>query len=105
MADKYGNVTKETVQYTYFEGVRIEGAANRYDIPANATMDDISALANVKAYREDGTECTDQLMVGITYIDDKTYEITYSMDLPEGREISVTCYFYLTEAASVSSLE
>ncbi len=104
VADKYGNVTKETVQYTYFEGVRIEGAANRYDLPANTTMEDISSLSNVKAYREDGTECTDQLMVGITYIDDKTYEITYSMDLPEGREISVTCYYYLTAAASLSSV-
>ncbi|WOO36278.1 L,D-transpeptidase family protein [Anaerocolumna sp. AGMB13020] len=104
VADKFGNVTKETVQYTYFKDVRIEGAANRYDLPADATMDDISALANAKAYREDGIECTDQLMVGIAYIDDKTYEITYSLDLPEGKEITVTCYFYLTAAAPVGSV-
>lgn len=104
VTDKYGNVAKETVQYTYYDSIRIDGAVNRHDIPADTTIDDIFVLSDVKAYMADGTDCTDQLMVGVTFIDDTTYEITYSMDLPEGKEISVTCYFYKTAGSVAEKL-
>lgn len=93
VADKAGNVTRETVQYTYFDSVRLEGVQNRYDVPKDTAMDDVLALSGIKAYTSDNTDCTDLITVGIWTGDNKNYEITYTIAEQDGKKVSVTCYY------------
>ncbi|SHO51235.1 L,D-transpeptidase family protein [Anaerocolumna xylanovorans] len=93
VSDKAGNVTKETVQYTYFDSVRIEGVQNRYDVPKDTEMDDVFALSGIHAFASDNTDCTELITVGIWTGDNKNYEITYTIAGQDGKEISVTCYY------------
>ncbi len=95
VADKAGNITKETVQYTYFDSIRIEGITNRVDIPSDTAMDDVTALTGIQAYNSDDTEYTGPIAVSIWTGDNKTYEITYTITETDGKQISVTCYFAL----------
>lgn len=99
VADKAGNITRETVQYTYFDSARIEGIGNRYGIPKDTVIDDVFALSGIQVLTGDDTGSTDAITVGIWTGDNKTYEITYTIAQQDGKEVSVVCYFTLDAAS------
>ncbi len=105
VADKVGNITKETVQYTYFDSVRMEGISNRTDIPGDTTIDDTMALTGIQAFNSDNTGYTGPITVSIQTDDNKNYEITYTITEPDGKEVSVTCYYTLASEAMVQSTD
>lgn len=95
VADKAGNITKETVQYTYFDNMRIEGIENRYDIPQDTVIDNAFALSGIQALDSNNTDCAGLLTVNISTEDNKTYEVTYTIIQQQNRKASVVCHFTL----------
>ncbi|MGB8453273.1 MAG: L,D-transpeptidase family protein [Anaerocolumna sp.] len=93
VSDEAGNITSETVQYTYFKGVRIDGVANHYDIPGGTAISEEYVKQGIAAINSDNEECTDLMTVKISSMDDKVYQVTYSIADTDGQDISLASYF------------
>lgn len=92
-ADEVGNVTSETVQFTYFAGARIDGIYNHYGIPAGTDITEEFVKQGVTAINSDSEECTDKITVKISTGDNVLYKVIYSIEDNDGKIISITAYF------------
>jgi hypothetical protein len=93
VSDEVGNVTIETVQFTYFAGARIDGIYNHYGIPAGTDITEEFVKQGVTAINSDNEECTDKISVKISTWDNAVYKVTYSIEDKDGKLISITAYF------------
>lgn len=92
VSDDVGNTTSETVQFTYFAGVRIEGVANYTGIPAGTEITEEYVKQGITAIDSDNQECTDQITVKITTEDKIKYKVIYSIADKDGKVISIVSY-------------
>lgn len=92
-ADEVGNVTSETVQFTYFGGVRIEGVANHSGIPVGTDITKEYVKQGITGINSDNEECTDLITVKISSTDNILYKVIYSIPDEDGKVISLTAYF------------
>ncbi len=91
--DNAGNITSETVQFTYFKGIRIDGVANHYNIPEGTVISEEYVKQGIDAINSDNEVCTDLVAVKISSLDNKVYKITYSITDEDGKELSIVSYF------------
>lgn len=93
VSDDVGNTTSETVQFTYFAGIRIEGVANYIGIPVGTKITEEYVKQGISAINSNNEECTDLLKVNITTKDKIKYKVTYSIEDNDGKVISIVSYF------------
>jgi hypothetical protein len=94
--DKAGNVTKETVQYTYYEDAKLDGAVN-LRAPYGTEITEEYAKLGVTATNGTG-DITDQIKVKIAKYSDDVYAVTYYVNNMDGSTISVVTYFTVEKA-------
>lgn len=96
-SDLVGNTVKETVQYTYFPDIKIEGIYNHKDIPYNTKITQEYVMQGIMAVNSNNEECTDVVVVKIKQVEERLYKVTYQIPGPNTSTISVTCNFALAE--------
>jgi len=105
VSDNAGNVTSETVQFTYFKGVRIYGVANHYNIPAGTTITEEYVKQGIDAINSDNEDCTDLMEVRISSSDKKVYKVTYSIADSDGKAISIVSSFTVNKEPEQESVD
>lgn len=93
VADDVGNIFTETVQFTYFAGVRIDGVENRTGVPAGTEITQEYVTQGITAVNSNNEECTDLIDVKISTADNIQYKVTYAIADKDGKVISLTAYY------------
>lgn len=104
VSDEAGNVFSETVQFTYFKGIRIEGVANHTGIPSGTEITEDYVKQGISAINTDNEECTDLLTVKINTADNILYQVIYTITNKDDKMISMTA-FYLVDGEPVETDE
>lgn len=93
VSDEVGNTAAETVQFTYFAGVRIEGVANHTGIPVGTEITEEYVRQGITAVNSNNEECTDLIEVKIGTTDNIQYKVTYAIADKDGKVISLVSYY------------
>ncbi len=93
LMDNVGNVTSETVQFTYFKGIRIDGVANHFNLPDGTAITEDFVKQGITAVNSDNEECTDTMSVAINSTDNKVFKVTYSVKDKDGSEVTIVSYY------------
>ncbi|MDF2587967.1 MAG: Choline binding protein [Anaerocolumna sp.] len=91
--DKAGNVTSETVQFTYFESSRIDGVSNHIRLPYGTLVTKDFVKEGVTATNSLGEDITDTLTIKLSSYAGEEYKVTYSVTNDSGQVISIVCYY------------
>jgi hypothetical protein len=91
--DKAGNVTSETVQFTYFETSRIDGVTNHIQLPYGTIVTKDFAKQGVTATNGMGEDITDTISIKLSSFAGDEYKVTYSITNDNGQVISIVCYY------------
>ncbi len=93
VTDNAGNVTSETVEFTYFSSTRIDGVENVYDLPYGTKITKDFAMTFVSATDSNGNDCSDKITVRIDKYVNEVYKVTYQITNEEDEIISISCIF------------
>jgi hypothetical protein len=104
-SDQVGNTISETVQFTYFPDIKIEGIYHHTNIPYHTEITEEYVMQGIMAVNSNNEECTDLVKVTIKQIDERLYKVTYQLPAPDDSVISVSCNFSLAEKTEEESGE
>lgn len=93
VSDEVGNTVAETVQFTYFAGVRIDGVANYTGISVGTEITEEYVRQGITAVNSNNEECTDLIEVKIGTTDNILYKVTYTIADKDGKVISLVSYY------------
>ncbi len=93
VSDDAGNTTSETVQFTYFADIRIDGIMNHGDLPYGTAITEDYVKEGIMAVNSDNVECTDLITVEITGSGNGVYKVTYSIPNSDGTILTVASYY------------
>lgn len=93
VTDKVGNITSETVEFTYFSNTRIDGVENVYDLPVGTKITKDYVMLFVSATDSNGNDCSDKVTVQIDKYENEVYKVTYQITNEEDEVISISCIF------------
>lgn len=93
VSDEAGNTVSETVQFTYFSGIRIDGVANYTEIPVGTKITEEYVKQGITAMNSNNEDCTDLIEVKISTTDNILYKVTYSITDKDGKAISLVSYY------------
>jgi len=100
VADDVGNITSETVQFTYFTDTKIDGVTNQHMIPFGTEITEEYVKYGITATNSEG-DCTDKIIVMIDTDGGNKYIVTYSILNEEGNTISIVSYFVVEDEPDV----
>lgn len=94
--DEAGNLTRETVQFTYFSEARLDGIKNQNHIPAGTKIDEAYVSKGVTSTLN-GVNTTDQIRITIEETSHGDYMVTYYTNNSDGNGINIVAYFTIIE--------
>jgi lipoprotein-anchoring transpeptidase ErfK/SrfK len=97
--DEAGNLTRETVQFTYFSEARMDGIKNQNHIPAGTKIDEDYVSKGVTSTLN-GVNTTDQIRITIEETSHGAYMVTYYTNNSDGNGINIVAYFTIVEEAT-----
>jgi hypothetical protein len=95
--DEAGNITTQTVQFTYFEDVRIDGVTNVLNLPYGTNITKDYVKQGIKATDAKGNDITHLLTIKVSSYAGGEYKVTYSLHAESGQMITVVCYYFVNE--------
>ena len=96
VADDAGNITSETVQFTYYKDVKIEGVMNHYNLPYGTEITEDYVKEGITATNSEG-DCTDKITFKISSYEGGEYKVTYSIKNIDGITMSIGSTFIVSE--------
>lgn len=93
--DEAGNSTTQTVQFTYFDSVRIEGVSNVFDLPYGTNITKDYVKQGISATDAKGNDITHLLTIKVSSFAGGEYKVSYSIQANTGQTVSVVCYYFV----------
>lgn len=93
--DDVGNYTEETVQFTYYDYLIIEGVKNR-TLPAGTSITEELVLEGITA-TDASRNLTKNIKVSIKKLEENRYEVTYELEDEYDNYVGIRAYYTIEE--------